>query len=143
MKKYLFILLALATSTLSAETKLQNRELPVEELKTQNKTIAKMASLEIAKSLPQKIDKFTTLVSVQAKEATIIYTHELDIASKSDETVKKEDHSRMEKAITKGSCISTKRFLDADIALRYVYISKKTKAELFQFYVDKKSCSSL
>ena len=143
MKKYLFTLLALSLGTLSADAKLQNRELPIEELKTQNKTIAKMASLEIAKSLPQKIDKFTTLTAVQAKEATIIYTHELDIASKSDEVVKKEDHSKMGKAITKGSCLSSKRFLDADIALRYVYISKKTKAELFQFNVDKKSCSSL
>lgn len=142
MKKQLFILLTLAISTLSAETKMQNRELPIEELKTQNKTVAKMASLEISKSLPQKIDKFTTLTSAQAKEATIIYTYELDIATKSDETIKKEDHTKMKEAITKGSCISAKRFLDADIALRYVYISKKTKIELFQFNIDKKSCSS-
>lgn len=143
MKKQLFILLTLAmSSTLSAETKMQNRELPAEELKTQNKTVAKMASLEISKSLPQKIDKFTTLTSAQAKEATIIYTYELDIATKSDETIKKEDHTKMKEAITKGSCIGSKRFLDADIALRYIYISKKTKAELFQFNIDKKSCSN-
>lgn len=140
MTKYLLSLLISTLPILATETKMQNRELPAQELKAQNKTIAKMAAQEMAKSLPQKIDKFTELVKIHADGALIIYTYELDIPNKSDEIIKKDDHSRMKEAITRGSCISSKRFLDADITLRYVYMSKKTKTELFQFNVDKKSC---
>lgn len=128
---------------LATETQIQNRELQNKDMKAQNKQIASLAAAELSKSLPQTIDKYTKLVAVEPDEATIVYIYEIDIAPKSDETVIKEDHNRMLKAVTLGTCISSKRFLEADISLRYIYKSAKTKAELFQFNVNQESCFKL
>ena len=119
---------------------MQSRELPTKELKSQNKLITKLAADEISKSLPQTIDKYTTLVKVKALNTTLVYMYEINTGAKSDETVIKEDHTRMQKAVTKGTCRSSKRFLEADISISYIYNSAKSKKKLFQFNINQTSC---
>jgi hypothetical protein len=119
---------------------MQTQEMPTTELIKQNRQIVKLASEEISKSLPQKVDNYTTMTKVEAKENTMVYIFEINTGAKSDETVKKEDHSRMEKAITKGICKTQQRFLDAEINISYLYKSATSKAVLFQFDVNKNDC---
>lgn len=111
-----------------------------QEMKKQNRHIVELASKEISKTLPQTIDKYTKLIKVDGKDTTLIYTYEIKTGSKSDESVKKEDHSRMGKAVTTGVCRSSKNFLDAQINITYLYISAISKAELFKFEITKKTC---
>ena len=82
----------------------------------------------------------TKLIAVKADKTTLVYIYEIDTTPKTDETVKKEDHSRMQEAVTRGTCRSSKRFLEADISLRYIYTSANTKTELFQFNINQESC---
>jgi hypothetical protein len=49
----------------------------------------------------------------------------------------------MQKAVTKGVCQSSKRFLDANISLAYEYKSAISKKELFTFFIDKQKCKEL
>jgi hypothetical protein len=49
----------------------------------------------------------------------------------------------MEEAVTRGTCKSSKRFLEADISLRYIYNSATSKKELFRFDIDQNSCFNL
>ena len=55
----------------------------------------------------------------------------------------KEDKSRMKDGVTRGVCRSSKRFMDAQITISYVYNSAKTKAKLFQFDVKQADCFKL
>jgi hypothetical protein len=80
------------------------------------------------------------LTKVEGKDTTIFYTFEINTGSKSDDTVRKEDRTRMKKAVTTGICQASKRFLDAQISISYIYISAVSKAELFQFNVSQKDC---
>ena len=112
-------------------------------LKEQNRVIVKMAAEEMRKHLPQKVDKYTTLVSANHKDTTLIYIYELNVPKKSDEDLKKEGEKRLEAQIKRHSCISSKRFLKSDINLSYVYKSAKTKKTLFQIDVSKKDCQRL
>jgi len=143
MIKQLFITLLLTLPLLAEEMQMQNRELPKSEMKSQNKQIVKLAAAEISKTHPQVIDKYTRLVSMKADEATLVYIYEIDTTTKSDETVIKEDHSRMQEAVTRGTCKSSKRFLEADISLQYNYKSASTKAKLFKFNINQQSCFKL
>lgn len=143
MKKHILTIFLLALPLFALDTKMQNRELPKDEMKSQNKKIVKLASEEISKTLPQKIDRYTKLIKVEADETTLIYTYEIDTTPKSDETVKKDDHSRMKEAVTMGTCKTSKRFLEADISLKYIYISAHSKAQLFQFNITQESCFKL
>ncbi len=118
----------------------QTRELPQQEMQKQNKEIVKLSSQEISKTLPQTIDKYTTLITVEGKDTTLIYTFEINTGAKSDEAVKREDRTRMQKAVTTGICQSAKRFLKAQINISYVYISATSKAELFRFDVAQADC---
>ena len=120
---------------------MQTQEMPTTELIKQNHQIVKLASEEISKSLPQEVDKYTTMTKVEAKDNTMIYIFEINTGAKSDETVKKEDHSRMQKAITEGICKTQQRFLDAEINISYLYKSATSKAVLFQFDVNKNDCT--
>jgi len=106
----------------------------------QNQKIAKLAAEEMNKTLPQTIDKYTTLVQIAAKGTVLEYLFEINTGAKSDETVQKEDHARMEKAITEGVCHSSKRFLDAKINITYIYRSAVSKAELFRFDISQEKC---
>ena len=143
MIKHLFIIFIFTLSIFAIDMKMQNRELPKSEMKSQNIEIVKMASAEISKMLPQQIDKYTKLISVEADESTLVYTYEIDTTPKSDMIVKREDHSRMQEAVTIGTCKTSKRFLEADISLKYIYISANTKAELFQFNINQVNCLKL
>ena len=111
-----------------------------EKVKTQNQEIVKLVAKEISSQLPQKIDDFTQLVKLEAKGQTLLYTYEINTGSKSDEAVIKEDKSRMKKAVTKGICDSSERFLTNGIDISYIYASSKSKKELFRFDVSKKDC---
>ena len=112
-------------------------------MKKQNSKIAKLVSLEIAKTLPKKIDNYTTLSKVTNVDSTIVYTFEINTGSKSDKTIINEDRSRMKKAITEGVCQSSSKFLQAGINTSYIYINAITKAPLFRFDIEQKNCIKL
>ncbi|OQX49507.1 MAG: hypothetical protein B5M46_05430 [Epsilonproteobacteria bacterium 4484_20] len=125
---------------LSAEEKIAVKEYPLTDMQKQNRHIVKLASEELNKSLPQKVDKYTTLIKTEGKEETLFYTFEIDTGAKSDDAVKKEDRTRMQKAVTNGICRSSKRFLDAYINISYIYISARSRDELFRFDVKRADC---
>ncbi len=138
-------LIALVQSVMGAATpaeqpKVQTRDLPNEAMIKQNKTITALTAEELNKTLPQKIDRYTQLLKVVAKGTTLEYFFEINTGAKSDEAVRKEDRTRMEQAITEGICAQSKRFLDAQINISYIYSSTASKAELFRFDISKKSC---
>jgi hypothetical protein len=126
--------------SISSASGLRTQELSTKAMSDQKEEIAKLAADEISKSLPQTIDKYTKLSEVKSQKNSIIYIFEIDTAPKSDETVRKEDHSRMKNAVTQGVCRSSKRFLDANIDIRYIYKSAHSKAELFTFDISQESC---
>ncbi len=141
MKKSLLalsIIITLSQSILAEGIKQQ--DLPVEEMQKQKREIVKLSSEEISSTLPQTVDKYTVLTKVEGKDTTITYTFEINTGAKSDEAVKKEDRTRMQKAVTTGICQSSKRFIDAQINISYIYISAKSKAELFRFDVTQADC---
>lgn len=140
MNKIVLISLSLCISLLASDTPTRTGIFPEKEMKTQNKKIAKLVASEITSTLPQIIDKYTTLSSVKSEETTLIYTFEINTGVKSDETVKKEDRTRMRKAVTTGVCQSSRKFLEAGINTSYVYVSAKTKVRLFQFDIAQKDC---
>jgi hypothetical protein len=114
IRSILILSLTVFTGLMAAEG-IQTRDLPVNELVKQNREIVKLASEEISKTLPQKVDSYTTLLKVEGKDTTLTYVFEINTGAKSDETVRKEDRTRMKEAITIGICKSSKRFLDAEI----------------------------
>jgi len=146
MKKILLTSLMLlaqslmATSAPTPKAKMQTQDLSIKQLTEQNTKIVKLAAEEMNKTLPQTVDKYTTLIQISAKDTTLEYLFEINTGAKSDETVKAEDHARMEKAITEGVCHSSKRFLDAQIKISYIYRSAASKAELFRFNISQEKC---
>ena len=141
---FLYVLVVLVTSSLCAkEMKVQVREFPQKELKKQNIQIATMAAQAMSKNLPQKIDQYTTLRSVKNDNSTLIYTFVISSNTKSDKEIIREDHSRMQKAITEGVCQSSQRFLKAGINTSYIYVSKKTDTPLFRFDITQTKCTNL
>jgi len=129
------------TSEDSSAEVIQQKEMPVSAIHKQNRHIVQLASEEISKTLPQKVDKYTTLLRVEGKDTTLLYVFEINTGAKSDEAVTSEDHSRMKKAVSRGICRTSKRFLDADINISYRYISASSKKTLFQFDIEKSDCS--
>ncbi len=109
-------------------------------IKKQNQEIVQLAAKEISSQLPQKIDDYTQLVKLEGEGETLLYTYEINTGAKSDNTVIKEDKSRMKKAVTQGICKSSSRFLQSGINISYIYASAKSKKELFRFDVSKKDC---
>ncbi len=141
MKKLLLLaLITLSTLSFAQELKTKTGIFPEKEMLAQNITIAKMSAEALSKDLPHEIDKYTTLVSVKNQEATLIYSFEINSGSKSDDAIRKEDRSRMQKAITTGVCQSASKLLEAKINISYIYLSAKTKAELFSFDISQKDC---
>ena len=143
MKNLLFIItlfISLTQLSFAQDLKIKTDEFPAKEMKTQNKEIAKLVSAEISETLPQIVDKYTTLVKVTSINTTLLYTFEINTGSKSDEAVKNEDRSRMKKAITEGVCQSSSKFLQAGINTSYIYISAISKAHLFQFDIKQENC---
>ncbi len=150
MRKLLLSTLALFTiSTFAfAQTELKKIDDPAaqakadEQLKLQNKHIVKLVVEEVSKTLPQEVDNYTQYVSIKSEGLKLISTFEIKTAPKSDEAVIKEDKPRMESFIIKGICQSSKRFLESNIDIAYVYANAATKKELFRFDVTKSSCTN-
>jgi len=140
MKQLLSIILLLSTLSHADNIIKEGQEYPVEKIKEQNKKIIKMVVEEISKSLPQKVDSYTNMTQIRDENLTLIYTFEINTGAKNDESVQKEDQPRMEKAITKGVCQSSKRFLEAGISLSYEYLNASTKKELFTFFMNQERC---
>jgi hypothetical protein len=145
MKQLLSIISILLLFTLSHATDVikEGQEYPIEKIKEQNKQIIKMVVEEISKTLPQKVDKYTEMTKIRDENLTLIYTFEINTGVKSDEAVKKEDQERMGKAVTKGVCQSSKRFIDAGVSLTYEYFSATSKKELFSFNMNENICKEL
>jgi len=142
MKKFVIgYILLFALSVFAKEMHVQMKELPQEQLKKQNIEIASLAAKELSKTLPQKIDKYTTLLSITNRDAALIYTFSINTGAKSDDAIIKDDHSRMQKAVTQGICQSSKRFLESGINISYLYQSAKTKRVLFRFDITKEKCA--
>ena len=112
----------------------------VQELKVQNRKIVALVVEELSKGLPKKVDEYTQFVGITSDDLTLVYIFEINTGVKSDETVRKEDNSRMQSAVTQGVCRSSQRFLDAQINISYLYKSAKTKAKLFQFDITQADC---
>ena len=141
MKKTLLLsaLLSLSATAIFSVTA-STKDLPVSELVKQNRHIVTLASKEISKTLPQKVDRYTTLLRVEGHDTTLLYVFEINTGAKSDESVMKEDRTRMKEAVTRGICQSSKRFLNAEISISYRYISAASQKTLFQFDVNKSDC---
>ncbi len=120
---------------------MQIKEFSKKELKNQNIQIASLAAQAMSKNLPTKINKFTTLLSVESNASTLIYIFAINNTQKSDAVIQKEDHSKMQKNIIAGVCQSAQRFLQAGIDTKYIYLSARTKKLLFQFYITQKKCT--
>ncbi|WP_415398194.1 hypothetical protein [Sulfurimonas sp. CS5] len=142
MNKIFLILISLSIALVASDIPTRTGTFPQKEMKAQNKEIARLVAKEISSTLPQTIDKLTTLASVKNKDTTLIYTFEINTGAKSDEAIKKEDRTRMKQAVTAGICQSSKKFLEAGIDTSYVYVNAKTKVRLFQFDITQKDCIS-
>jgi hypothetical protein len=141
--RFILAIIALFVISYSKTPIKGEQEYPVDKIREQNSKIIKMVVLEISKTLPQKVDKYTTITAIRDENLTLVYTFEINSGSKSDEAIIKEDRARMQKAVTRGVCKSSKRFLEADIDIVYEYKSATTKRELFRFYIDKQKCQEL
>jgi len=141
MKRSMLLLFALTgwMTSMHAE-EMQTGEFPMDKMMQQNREVVKFASEGITKSLPQKVDKYTTLIRVEGQDTTLTYVFEINTGAKSDESVRSEDRTRMQKAVTSGICRSSKRFLDVEIKISYLYKSATSKEKLFQFNVSKDDC---
>lgn len=148
MKKLLFTALALVSinTCILAKDELVKTNDPMaqakadEQLKIQNKEIVKLVVEAASKKLPQKVDDYTKYVSIKSEGLNLISTFEINTTPKSDEKVIEEDKPRMEQFIKKGICQSSKRFLQSDIGITYIYLNASTKKELFKFSMTEKDC---
>nr|MDA3908060.1 hypothetical protein [Sulfurimonas sp.] len=120
MNKIFLISLSLCMSLAASDTPTRTGIFPTKEMKTQSKEIASLVAKEISSTLPQIVDKYTTLSSVKNEDATLVYTFEINTGVKSDETIQKEDRTRMKQAVTTGVCQSSRKFLEAGINTSYV-----------------------
>jgi hypothetical protein len=139
--KSLLLLLIFIQILLSNDLPIKNQDVSPAQLQKQNKQIVQLVAKEESKNLPQKVDKYTTITSIQGFNSTLIYTFEINSGSKSDEAIIKEDHSKMEKAIINGVCRSSKRFMEAQVTKIYLYKSAITKKELFRFVINQSKCN--
>jgi len=114
-----------------------------EQLKIQNREIVKLVVAEISKKLPQRVDKYTEFVKIENDDLKLLYTYEINTGSKSDKSVREEDKKRMEGFVVRGICQTSKRFLESNIDISYIYNSAKSKEELFRFDVTSKDCKYL
>ena len=142
----LFLLsMSLSFASTQTTTKVSTRtgDFPAREMKAQNKKIVTLVAKEISQTLPQKIDKYTTLSKVVAIDTTLVYTFLINTGAKSDAIIQKEDRSRMKAAVTIEVCQSSRKFLEAGINTSYLYLSEKTKVQLFRFDISQSDCIGL
>ena len=114
-------------------------DLSIDKLREQNRIIVQKAAEGIGETLPQKVDDYTKLVAIDANGTRLTYTFEVNTGAKSDATMRKEG-ARMAPRIFQGICNSAKRFMEADISLRYRYISSATKTEVLRVDANKSTC---
>ena len=138
--KQLFLALFLAQVCLSNNLPIKNQDVSPKQLQKQNKEIVKLVAQELSKNLPQTINKYTTIVKIEGIGTSLIHTYEINTGAKSDKAVIAEDRTKWEKIYIKNVCQRSKRFLEAQIYLSYVYVSEKTKKKLFQFDVTQDKC---
>ena len=125
-------------STLTLFMSLNASVIP-DKVKLQNQNVVNMAAKSLSKELPKKVDKFTSLVKIDPRGEVLIYTFEINSTKSDDELIKK-DKTKMKKRITSGVCSSSKRFLQSDISIKYIYQSKKSKKEIFNVDINKSVC---
>ena len=125
-------------STLTLFMSLNASVIP-DKVKLQNQNVVNMAAKSLSKELPKKVDKFTSLVKIDPRGEVLIYTFEINSTKNDDELIKK-DKTKMKKRITSGVCSSSKRFLQSDISIKYIYQSKKSKKEIFNVDINKSVC---
>ncbi len=128
------LILAILSITLHAE------ESQADKIKRQNIEVVKMTAEEIAGKLPQKVDNYTQLIKIVAKDENLIYTFEINTGVKKDETVISEEQDRMKSSVTQGLCRSSKRFLESGVQISYIYTSAISKNRLFRFDVNRQLC---
>ena len=139
-----FILIVyLSLSVFAQSLPLKNQDVSPLQLKSQNIEIVQLVAKELAKDLPKKVDKYTNFTEIKAVEASLIYTFEINTGAKSDDSVIKNDKKRMGNGVINGVCQSSKRFMDAQITIVYIYKSSKTKKKLFTFDVNQQKCFDL
>ncbi|MEA1914489.1 MAG: hypothetical protein U9N30_04140 [Campylobacterota bacterium] len=146
MKRLLWttlFILGLANSILATDLPVKNQDVSPEQLAKQNKQIIQMVAQELMKTIPQKINKYTSIVDVKAVESNLIYSYEINTGAKSDEAVMAEDRTNWEAAFIENECKRSQRFLDAQVKISHVYNSEKTKVKLFQFDVTQAKCYKL
>ncbi|ADN10034.1 hypothetical protein [Sulfurimonas autotrophica] len=145
--KNFFLTLTLLTliiqNLVAQDAKVKYQNVSQKQMQEQNLEIATLAAKEMSKGLPKKIDKYTTLRNIQNEGPTLVYTFVINSGAKSDEAIRKEDHSRMQKAVTQGICQSSERFLKAGVNISYIYMSVKTNKLLFRFDITKDKCNYL
>ena len=138
MKK-IFIALSLIGVLYAQDLPIKKQDVSPEQMEKQNVKIVALSAEELSKTLPQKIDKYTRLLRVEANHTTLIYSFEIN-STKSDEVIKKEDKSRMREGVTMGVCKDSKRFLDAMITIKYNYLSASSSDILFSFDINREQC---
>jgi len=138
MKK-LFTLLILIGALNAEDLPIKNQDVSPAQMRKQNIQIVALSAKELSKTLPQRIDKYTRLLNIEANNTTLIYSFEIN-STKSDEAIKEEDKSRMREGVTIGVCKDSKRFLEADISIKYNYLSAKSRDILFSFDIDREKC---
>ena len=139
MKK-IFTALSLIGVLYAQDLPIKNQDVSPEQMKRQNVKIVALSAKELSKTLPQKIDKFTRLLKIEADNTTLIYSFEIN-STKSDDVIKKEDKSRMREGVTMGVCKDSKRFLDAMITIKYNYLSASSSDVLFSFDINREKCA--
>lgn len=137
------ILVAQNTNELPAKIDPSAQAQADKQMKVQNKNVIKYVIEAYSKKLPQKVDEYTSFVKIASDNLTLIYTFEINTGSKSDKAVIKDDYKRMSKMVRYGICKSSKRFLESDIDITYIYQSKTTKNELFKFDVTLNDCKNI
>jgi len=141
--KFISLILLISSILVANNLPIKNQDVSPEQLRKQNKEIVQLVAKELSKDLPKTIDKYTKFVKIVGKGSDLIYTFTINTGSKNDETVKKEDKTRMKEAITNGVCKSSKRFMDAKITIIYNYISAVSKVDLFSFKINQDICFKL
>jgi len=144
------ILLLIFTAWASASASMQpfkpkiqlSGDLKIDKIKAQNLNVVKKAVEGIGKTLPQKVDAYTSMIGVDSNGTELIYTFEVDAGPKSDSTLREDGKKRMAPTVRKGICTNAKRFLESDITITYRYLNKATKNEILKVTMDKKKCTS-
>lgn len=150
-KKLLFgtvYLLLSVSSVISSETIMQpfhpalqtGNAMPIDKMKVQNLHVVQKAVEGIGEHLPQQVDRYTVLTGIDGNGTRLIYTFEVDGGVRSDAALKEDGEKRMAPVIKRGICEGSKRFLQADISIRYRYLSKATRHEILRVDVNREDC---